>query len=151
MNRDVPADIDQIIDNLLWLRANWPTAHTNMREWRRGGLPTTSIATGPPSGEPPLPLPDQLDRRIDHDRNDLGRWLPTLIADSRAWRARISWWTATADVLPDPTPQPCTAPHCAHVCDQIGNDRARTSPLDSKPVCPACWQHERRHGTRRKI
>ncbi len=42
--------------------------HARLKEVERGGFPASAMPSGSPSAESKLPLPDQLDRRLNTDR-----------------------------------------------------------------------------------
>lgn len=121
-----------------------------LAEYRRGGLPTSSMGPGTRSGavdSPALTL-DAIDRRITHDR-DLYRLRISAVAASLDELLRVvQAWTISADRLPDPDPVACDNTECARLVTNLGGDRLRRSP--ARPdlrVCHRCYAHERRHGS----
>lgn len=118
-----------------------------MRDYVRGGLPTTSLPTGQHSNEPALPALDPADQTL------LGRKATIDNALTEARRLleiaeRGIRWIITPTKRPDdPDPRHCTNTSCPddRIFTMIGRDR----PQDAAGRCDACRKFHERNGRER--
>lgn len=140
------AHLDALTITIADLRAIDAQFWAARAKYRRGGLPTTSMSSGPGNGERPLPLPDRIDARLDHDTKlylaSLQQARTALEASLRNLRA----WTIITEPIPDPDPEQCARLTCNNWVTNIGSNRLRPSQIDRARVCQRCTAHERRHG-----
>lgn len=107
-----------------------------MRDWQKGGLPSSSMPEGSRTAEAPLPLPDRFDRMLRE------RWfgyradiLKAAALLERALRAQ-NWLLQPAERLPEETPVPCANLACTQTLE----------PGRQSGECSRCRVHRHRHG-----
>lgn len=108
-----------------------------MRDWQRGGLPSSSMPDGSRTAEAPLPLPDRFDRMLKE------RWfgyradiLKAAALLERALRTQ-NWLLQPAERPPDmPAPVPCMNV----ACDRFLEEGRKSGE------CSRCRNHRRNHG-----
>lgn len=135
-----------LITDLLALDA---TFRAKRAEYRRGSLPTGGTTGGTTGATSPMLISDPTDQAIAADTAARSVAI-TRAANNLAAALRITTrWTSTAPPLPEPKTAPCQRLACTAEVTNIGSDRLRKSPIDRVRVCPACYMHERRTGTKR--
>lgn len=88
--------------------------HGRFRDFERGGHPASSLPGGSPTAETPLPLWDQVDRRLNSDRARYGQCLREARSALEAAVTIQNAWLVSA-----PAPPPCCEnPDCLNVLEE---------------------------------
>jgi hypothetical protein len=139
-----------IIDELL---ANEAAFRRKAADYRRGSFPSSSFGSGSNGSmvDSPMLQSDPVDAQLSSDKN--ARMLSARRSTGELkgqLRIQIKW-LAQLPPLPEPTAAPCQRLTCDVEVKNVGSDRLRASPLDGLRVCPACYMHERRNGSARRV
>jgi hypothetical protein len=113
--------------------ARIPVFHRRRREWGRGGFPASSIPEAISHGaEPPLPMMDAVDRRLDRDTKRLRSLIVEAADLANELDRLLNFWLIAAPAIPDPDP-------CRN-CNELMpfGERRRT--------CAKCRMHRSRYG-----